>query len=102
MSEAGAEGGVEAGEGVVAGGGQVGVGAGEFVEDGLGEGIPGGQCLVGGLFVADGVAQQLSRQWPVEEPARTIIPTRVLAVGPGMPLPARLNWLPQAASQPRE
>jgi hypothetical protein len=59
-SEAGSQVGVEAGEGVVAGSGQVGVRAGELVGDGLGEGIPGGLSFLGGLFVADGVAQQLA------------------------------------------
>jgi hypothetical protein len=55
-----ARGGVQAAEGVVAGGGQVGVRAGQRLGDGLGEGVPGGQGLFGGLLVADRVAQQLA------------------------------------------
>lgn len=58
--KAGPQGGVEAGEGVVAGGGQVGVCAGEFLGDGVGEGVPGGEGLVYGLLLADRFAQQLA------------------------------------------
>ncbi len=50
----------KAGQGVVPGVGQVAVGAGELVGDGLGERGSGGQGLSGALLVADCLAQQLA------------------------------------------
>lgn len=45
---------------MVAGGGEVGVGTGQLLGDGLGEGVPGGQRLLGAVLEADRVAQQLA------------------------------------------
>ncbi len=61
VGEAGTQGRVQAGEGVRPGGVEVGPRAGELAGDGLGEAVPGGQGLLGGLFLADRVAQQLAQ-----------------------------------------
>src|SRR5665811_752764 len=56
-----AEVGVQAGEGVRAGGVQVGVGAGQGGRDPGAEGVPVGQGLLGGVLAADLLAQQLGQ-----------------------------------------
>ena len=60
VGQAATQGRVKAGEGVLSGGGQVTVCAGQLARDGLGEGVEGAQGFVGGLLGADRLAEQLA------------------------------------------